>query len=577
MEHSSAPDSSPTDRHEVIRDGVPPSVPTDVYRQVFEASFALSVLVDGDNRIRAISDAANDQFPSRRAALGSLVHDAPWWEDGERVRESLRRARGGMFDRFTAAVTREGVARTLLVNVQSIDGPDGETWVLLEARDVTTLLASKAELQDAHATLDRERAQLRAVLDATPDAIAAVDAGGCVTVVNQSTRDLALDADEALYPGESVLERGTWRAYWARALGGESVRTRVRREASAERAAEWLDLVFAPVRVHGEVRGAVVAVEDVTARLHAEQIEGAVEGGLVGTFVMNADGRLLRSTAVARALFGRPKAQTAEALAEGLLDAQAARAAFDEALAAPGRTLDLRARLSDNPAQLWVRGRSVAGADGTRLIGVAYDTTPLQDAGAAERWSDLVEGSGWGGQAAPAKRVDLGVLAPPPDPQVLAERLDALQQTGLLGAEPSESFDELTRLVAASLGVPVSLVSLVDHDRQVFLGRTGTDLTESPLSHSFCQHVANERRPMVVDDARESPRLADNGAVADMGVVAYLGVPVAAPDGHVIGALCAIDHKPHVWTDDDVRLLSSLAEAATAEVAAHQADSSPDP
>ena len=81
---------------------------------------------------------------------------------------------------------------------------------------------------------------------------------------------------------------------------------------------------------------------------------------------------------------------------------------------------------------------------------------------------------------------------------------------------------------------------------------------------------------MVVDDARESPRLADNGAITDMNVIAYLGVPVAAPDGHVIGALCAIDHKPHAWTDDDVRLLSSLAEAATAEVAAHQADSSPD-
>ena len=122
----------------------------------------------------------------------------------------------------------------------------------------------------------------------------------------------------------------------------------------------------------------------------------------------------------------------------------------------------------------------------------------------------------------------------------------------------------------------MSLVSLVDEDRQVFAGRTGTDLTETPLSHSFCQHVANERRPMVVDDARTSPRVSDNQAVEAMDVIAYLGVPVAAPDGHVIGALCAIDHSPHAWTEDELRLLSSLAEAVTAEVAAHQADPSSD-
>ena len=569
-------DPAPTDRHEVVREGVPSPMPADLYKTVFEASFGLSLVADGKGRIRALSDAAADLFPSRRVALGSQVQEAPWWAEPDRVAESIRLARGGLLDRFLAPIRRDGAECTLLVDVQSVDGPDGELWFLLEARDVTTLLASEAHLQDAHMALDRERAQLRAVLDATPDAIASVDAEGRVLVVNQSARDLGLDADEALFLGEPVLERGTWGAYWRRALSGETVRTRVRRAASDVRPAEWLDLAFAPVRVGGEVRGAVVAVVDVTSRIHAEEIEGAVEAGLVGTFVLDAHGHLVRSTAVLRALFGRPGARSAEDLADGLLDPEVARAAFRDVLAAPGRTLDLRVRLADNPASLWIRGTSIPSEDGSRLVGVAYDTTPIQDADAAERWADLVDAGGWGGQGTTAETVDIGVLAAPPDPAILAARLDALRRTGLLGAEPSESFEELTRLVSASLGVPVSLVSLVDEDRQVFAGRTGTDLTETPLSHSFCQHVANERRPMVVDDARTAPRLADNPAVGAMDVIAYLGVPVAAPDGHVIGALCAIDHTPHAWTEDDLRLLSSLAEAVTAEVAAHQADPSSD-
>jgi GAF domain-containing protein len=82
---------------------------------------------------------------------------------------------------------------------------------------------------------------------------------------------------------------------------------------------------------------------------------------------------------------------------------------------------------------------------------------------------------------------------------------------------------------------------------------------------------------MRVADARTSVRLADNPSVADLGAIAYLGVPVAAPDGHVIGALCAIDHQPHDWTDEDLLLLSSLAEAVTAEVAALQAQPPSDP
>jgi GAF domain-containing protein len=49
---------------------------------------------------------------------------------------------------------------------------------------------------------------------------------------------------------------------------------------------------------------------------------------------------------------------------------------------------------------------------------------------------------------------------------------------------------------------------------------------ETPLSYSICQNVVARGRPLVIEDAREMSLTASNLAVQDLGVVAYLGVPL---------------------------------------------------
>ena len=73
-------------------------------------------------------------------------------------------------------------------------------------------------------------------------------------------------------------------------------------------------------------------------------------------------------------------------------------------------------------------------------------------------------------------------------------RLSALRQTALLDTPAEEAFDRLTRLASKILRAPVSLVSLVDEDRQFFKSAIGlaepwASLRQTPLSHSFCQHA----------------------------------------------------------------------------------------
>ncbi|WP_206453276.1 sensor histidine kinase [Aurantimonas marina] len=138
-----------------------------------------------------------------------------------------------------------------------------------------------------------------------------------------------------------------------------------------------------------------------------------------------------------------------------------------------------------------------------------------------------------------------------------------LTAADLLDTEPEVAFDRITRLASRIIGVPVSLISILDTDRQFFKSQVGlpdvwAERRETPLSHSFCQHVVASGEPLVVDDARSHPLVRDNLAIPDLGVAAYLGVPIRTPDGAVIGSLCAIDHVPRDWTAEDRRAIEDL-------------------
>ncbi|MFI9642122.1 GAF domain-containing SpoIIE family protein phosphatase [Micromonospora sp. NPDC051925] len=159
--------------------------------------------------------------------------------------------------------------------------------------------------------------------------------------------------------------------------------------------------------------------------------------------------------------------------------------------------------------------------------------------------------------------VDIAALAEP-------ARLRSLTDTGL-GAAPDEAFDRFARLVSDLLDVPVALVSLVSETRQFFPGAVGlpdpwAGRRQTPLSHSFCQHVIDTEIPLVLPDARLYPRVRRNLAVPELGVIAYAGMPLTDLDGRVLGSLCAIDSKPRAWTKAQLRTLSDLAAACSSEL-----------
>ncbi|MDP9292527.1 MAG: GAF domain-containing sensor histidine kinase [Verrucomicrobiota bacterium] len=150
-------------------------------------------------------------------------------------------------------------------------------------------------------------------------------------------------------------------------------------------------------------------------------------------------------------------------------------------------------------------------------------------------------------------------------------RLAALRRLGLLDTAAEVAFDRLARLASLTLHAPVALVTLVDSHRQFFKSCLGlpepwATVRETPLKNSFCKHVVATGEPLVVRDSRLDARLRNNPAIEEIGVVAYLGLPLFSPDGFAVGTLCVIDRRPRMWTEEQIEILKALARLVMTEI-----------
>lgn len=146
-------------------------------------------------------------------------------------------------------------------------------------------------------------------------------------------------------------------------------------------------------------------------------------------------------------------------------------------------------------------------------------------------------------------------------------RLRALARTALLDTATEELFDRYVRIAAVLADAPVSLISLVDRDRQWFKAGKGVDMRETPRSWAFCDHAIRERGVFEVEDARADPRFADNPLVlGEAAVRFYAGAPLRVDQGQAIGTLCVIGSEPKRLTKRQRSALADLAMVLTREI-----------
>jgi serine phosphatase RsbU (regulator of sigma subunit)/PAS domain-containing protein len=148
------------------------------------------------------------------------------------------------------------------------------------------------------------------------------------------------------------------------------------------------------------------------------------------------------------------------------------------------------------------------------------------------------------------------------------QRTDAARR--LVPRRPGwRGLDRLAELAARLLGVPSSQVSLLTDVQVVAAGSglpAGAVGSEGPLEDSLCTVTASGTDALVVPDARTDDRVRELPPVRSRQVGAYLGIPLRAHSGNVIGALCVFGPDPRAWSEDDVVILRQLADSAVTEL-----------
>jgi len=119
------------------------------------------------------------------------------------------------------------------------------------------------------------------------------------------------------------------------------------------------------------------------------------------------------------------------------------------------------------------------------------------------------------------------------------------------------------------LQTPVVHMTIVDQDSQYYVAGYGlrAEVDETRrigLEYSICQYVVALDDRLVIRDALQERFLVGNLAVQEWGVRSYLGEPVRAPGGEVLGSFCALAYEPRDWSHEDQMILLRMTQYATA-------------
>jgi len=139
-------------------------------------------------------------------------------------------------------------------------------------------------------------------------------------------------------------------------------------------------------------------------------------------------------------------------------------------------------------------------------------------------------------------------------------RLSVLKELNLLDTAAEQDFDDITKLASQICETPVSLITLLDENRQWFKSKIGLAIDETPRSISFCNHTIKQAGTMIVPDAMEDDRFVENPLVIGAPHIRfYAGVPIRSANGFPLGTLCVIDSKPRVLSSGQLFALEVLS------------------
>ncbi|EJF55104.1 signal transduction histidine kinase [Saprospira grandis DSM 2844] len=140
-----------------------------------------------------------------------------------------------------------------------------------------------------------------------------------------------------------------------------------------------------------------------------------------------------------------------------------------------------------------------------------------------------------------------------------AARLAALDSYNILDSLPEQDYEDLVKLASKICGTPMSIISLIDEERQWFKAKKGLEAGETHRDLAFCAHAILQDEVFVVEDAKKDERFWDNPLVTgSLNLGFYAGVPLVGKEGLPLGTLCVLDEKSRTFSEEEKEALEIL-------------------
>ncbi|SFH36808.1 Two-component sensor histidine kinase, contains HisKA and HATPase domains [Palleronia marisminoris] len=147
------------------------------------------------------------------------------------------------------------------------------------------------------------------------------------------------------------------------------------------------------------------------------------------------------------------------------------------------------------------------------------------------------------------------------------DRLRALRSYEVLDTDREQDFDDIVKLAAEICGTAISVVNLIDAERQWFKAEIGLGVRETPIETSICSHVILEPDFVEIPDTLEDNRMRDNPlCVGEPGLRFYAGALLKTEEGLPLGTLCVLDYQPRELTPLQRDTLRVLARQVMAQL-----------
>jgi len=141
--------------------------------------------------------------------------------------------------------------------------------------------------------------------------------------------------------------------------------------------------------------------------------------------------------------------------------------------------------------------------------------------------------------------------------------LEVIRSYKVLDTPPDKELDDIVQIAAFMMDMPISLVSIADENRQWFKAKLGVLVSEVAGEDALFSHVIDnvKNELLIVDDPQKDIRFKDSPLVKENpNMRFYVGAPLLADTGDVLGTLCLIDNKWRTISENHKKALRLLAD-----------------